>query len=163
MPLDAILVESSTFARSHLKERLFAAGVKSPRCELCGQGPVWRGRTMALVLDHVNGVADDNRLENLRIVCPNCAATLDTHCGRNLGRLAELACQECGCTFHQRARGQRYCCVGCARRATAGVARPANRKVVRPPYERLRADVAANGFREAGRRHGVPTTRSASG
>ena len=37
---------------------------------------------MGLILDHINGVRDDNRLENLRIVCPNCAATLDTHCGR---------------------------------------------------------------------------------
>ena len=48
------------------------------RCELCGQTESWRGRTMALILDHVNGVPTDNRLENLRIVCPNCAATLDT-------------------------------------------------------------------------------------
>jgi HNH endonuclease len=37
---------------------------------------------MALILDHINGVRDDNRLENLRIVCPHCAATFETHCGR---------------------------------------------------------------------------------
>jgi hypothetical protein len=37
---------------------------------------------MSLIIDHINGVGDDNRLENLQIVCPNCAATLDTHCGR---------------------------------------------------------------------------------
>ena len=55
-------------------------------CELCGQGEEWRGRQMALILDHINGVADDNRLENLRIVCPNCAATLDTHCGGRTAR-----------------------------------------------------------------------------
>ena len=37
---------------------------------------------MSLILDHINGVPTDNRLENLQIVCPNCAATLETHCGR---------------------------------------------------------------------------------
>ena len=48
---------------------------------------------MALILDHINGVATDNRLENLQIVCPNCAATLDTHCGRNLPRReVEIEC-----------------------------------------------------------------------
>jgi hypothetical protein len=37
---------------------------------------------MGLILDHINGLRDDHRFENLQIVCPNCAATLDTHCGR---------------------------------------------------------------------------------
>jgi hypothetical protein len=74
-PIEEILVEGSTYSRNHLKARLYAAGLKQPICELCGQGDVWRGRPLALILDHVNGVRDDNRLVNLRIVCPNCAAT----------------------------------------------------------------------------------------
>jgi hypothetical protein len=80
-PLSEILVERSTYSRNHLKRRLLAEGLKRPQCELCGLGEIWRGRPMSMILDHINGVRDDHRLENLRMVCPNCAATLDTHCG----------------------------------------------------------------------------------
>ena len=76
------MVQGSTYGRNHLKNRLYREGLKAPRCELCGQGELWRGQTMGPILDHINGHRDDHRLENLRIVCPNCAATLDTHCGR---------------------------------------------------------------------------------
>jgi hypothetical protein len=62
-PLVEVLVEGSTYQRRHLKRRLLAAGIKQRRCELCGQGELWRGKRMALVLDHINGVWNDNRLE----------------------------------------------------------------------------------------------------
>jgi hypothetical protein len=77
-----VLVEHSNYKRGELKSRLFEEGLKRRRCELCGQGEIWRGARMALILDHINGIADDNRLENLRVACPNCAATFETHCGR---------------------------------------------------------------------------------
>jgi len=84
--LEDVLVEGSTYPRGKLKRRLLALGIKQPICEMCGQDENWNGRRMSLILDHINGVSNDNRLENLRIVCPNCAATLDTHCGRNIPR-----------------------------------------------------------------------------
>ena len=86
IPLDRILVRGSTYNRQDLKRRLYAEGLKQRACELCGQGELWRGQRMSLILDHINGEATDNRLENLQIVCPNCAATLDTHCGKALRR-----------------------------------------------------------------------------
>lgn len=84
-PLNSLLTKKSKYSRTHLKERLYKIGLKTPICEMpgCGQGEIWNGRKMSLILDHVNGVHDDNRIENLRIVCPNCNATLDTHCGKN--------------------------------------------------------------------------------
>jgi len=77
--LDKILVENSTYKRN-LKDRLYNEGLKTRKCELCGQGEEWRAQKMSLILDHINGINDDNRIENLRIVCPNCNATLPTHC-----------------------------------------------------------------------------------
>jgi len=65
IPLCDILVEHSMYSRAHLKDRLFEEGLKRRACELCGQDESWRGGRMALILDHVNGVGDDNRLENL--------------------------------------------------------------------------------------------------
>lgn len=155
-PLDEILVERSTYSRTALKRRLFAEGLKERRCELCGQGEMWRGRLMALVLDHVNGVPDDNRLENLRVLCPNCNATLDTHCGRKNESLPQRACARCGEAFRARYRSQRYCSSYCGSRAPkVKGARHDLRRVERPPYDELLAMIAADGYEATGRRFGV--------
>jgi hypothetical protein len=83
IPLDQILVENSTYDRTHLKDRLYKEGLKERKCEMCEQDENWHGKRMSLIIDHINGIHNDNRLENLRIICPNCNATLDTHCGKN--------------------------------------------------------------------------------
>ncbi len=156
-PLSEILVERSTYHRTQLKRRLYDSGLKPRACELCGQGEMWQGRRMSLILDHVNGVHDDNRLENLRIVCPTCNATLDTHCGRN-ARLPveERRCRRCGRGFVPAGR-QQYCSRACGQRGDGAARgpRPATRKADRPPEAQLRAEVAALGYSAVGRRYGV--------
>jgi hypothetical protein len=153
--LEHVLVVGSSYARGHLKRRLYKAGLKERRCELCGQGEEWCGRTMSLILDHINGVFDDNRLENLRIVCPNCNATLDTHCGRK-NRAAPKACARCGKEFAPRKWDQRYCSQYCGTRTRAHVAaKPERRKVERPPYEQLLAELKATNFCAVARKYGV--------
>jgi hypothetical protein len=83
VPLERILVQNSTYTSSAvLRRRLIAAGLKEQRCEICGLDE-WQGEPLPLALDHVNGVHTDNRLENLRILCPNCHALTDTWCARN--------------------------------------------------------------------------------
>jgi hypothetical protein len=154
MALEEILVERSTYSRGHLKERLYASGLKQRQCELCGQGELWRGRRIALILDHVNGVGDDHRLENLRIVCPNCAAALPTHCGRNKRAAARRECPTCTASFVPRHPGQRYCSRGCVGRGPTGP-RPERRKVERPAVEQLRREVEAEGYCAVARRYGV--------
>ena len=158
IPLDEVLVEGSAYSRATLKKRLYAEGLKQPRCESCGQGDIWRGRRIALVLDHVNGVPDDNRLENLRILCPNCNATLDTHCGRQNARPREpQACARCGAMFTPTRDGHRYCSPHCGRRwdRRSGVPKPHLRRVERPPFEQLKAEIAASSYLAVGRKYGV--------
>lgn len=156
-PLEEILVEGSTYSRGHLKARLFKEGIKHRKCELCGQGEQWNGRRMALILDHANGIADDHRLKNLRIVCPNCAATLDTHCGRqNRIERDPRQCMKCGESFWPAYAKQRYCSRVCAvRRKRERTPRPGRREVDRPPYSHLLREISALGYAATGRRYGV--------
>jgi hypothetical protein len=90
LDLSEILKVDSNYSRSNLKERLYTEGVKKRECEICGQNEIWRGKRMSLILDHINGIYNDNRLENLRIVCPNCNATFPTHCGKNIKNLKKF-------------------------------------------------------------------------
>jgi transposase-like protein len=157
VPLSQVLVRDSSYHRGRLKHRLYEEGLKERRCELCGQGEEWQGRPMSLILDHINGCSDDNRLENLQIVCPNCAATLDTHCGRKNRRpLIDQTCVRCGASFRPRSSRQRYCSRECGMRwDRSGRPIPGARRVERPPYEQLVAEVAAEGWSAVGRRYGV--------
>lgn len=69
-PLSEILAEHLTYNRGKVKSRLYDAGIKQRRCELCGQSELWRDMPMPLIIDHINGVGDDNRIENLQIGVP---------------------------------------------------------------------------------------------
>jgi hypothetical protein len=153
-PLEQVLVEGSSFSRVQLKKRLYAERLKRPVCEMCGQGELWRGTRISLILDHVNGVSDDHRLENLRILCPNCAATLDTHCGRNVQHAR--TCAVCGAPFNPAGSQQRQCSHRCGARSDASrAAHEARRRVERPPYEQLMAEIAATSGSAVGRKYGV--------
>ncbi|MFE3072255.1 HNH endonuclease [Streptomyces sp. NPDC059247] len=68
-----------------LARALTESGVRK-RCALCGNEAVWRGRPLPLEIDHVDGDWRDNRIENLRFLCPNCHSTTDTYRGRGKGR-----------------------------------------------------------------------------
>lgn len=89
-PLDEILIKDTRLAGSRILRRLINEGLKSHACEGCGRSE-WMGQPIPLELDHINGVPTDNRIENLRALCPNCHALTPTYCGRNRGRVVEQA------------------------------------------------------------------------
>jgi hypothetical protein len=115
---------------------------------------------MALILDHVNGVPNDNRIENLRILCPNCAATLDTHCGlKNKKPPTVRRCARCSEEFAPKHRTQRYCSSYCGmrydRKGVVGVPLLGLRKVERPSYLDLIFDIDETSYVATARKYGV--------
>ncbi|WP_329299908.1 HNH endonuclease [Streptomyces sp. NBC_00659] len=69
-----------------LKRAMRELGV-GERCALCDTEPVWLGETLPLEVDHIDGNWRDNRVENLRFLCPNCHSTTDSYRGRGRQRV----------------------------------------------------------------------------
>ena len=82
-PLVELLVVGSRPQSYKLKKRLFAEGIKKPICEMCGWSKSAIDGRIPVELDHINGDRFDNRIQNLRILCPNCHSLQSTHRGKN--------------------------------------------------------------------------------
>lgn len=81
--LKDILIENSPYQNTNsLKIRLYKEGVKQEKCEECGIVE-WNNKKIVFQLDHINGVNNDNRIENLKILCPNCHSQTSTFAGKN--------------------------------------------------------------------------------
>ena len=79
-----ILTVNSSYARHALKRRLTAELILDYKCGICGNTGIWNNVKLSLQLDHVNGIYNDNRIENLRFLCPNCHSQTDSYAGKNI-------------------------------------------------------------------------------
>lgn len=86
IPLEQILTVNNDYSRYALKSRLLKGGFLENQCYCCRQGPIWNDKPLVLILDHINGIYNDNRIENLRMLCPNCNSQTETFAGRNIKR-----------------------------------------------------------------------------
>lgn len=82
--LSDVFCENSPVTQKVLRGYVEHHKVIEYKCQLCGCAGEWLNTTIALELDHINGINTDNRIENLRYLCPNCHATTETYRGKNI-------------------------------------------------------------------------------
>lgn len=142
-PLINMLIDGSKYNRGSLKKRLISENVLEEKCYECGLKPLWNGKKLVLVLDHINGKNDDNRIENLRFLCPNCNSQMLTFAGRNNKRIKYL-CPICG---NKKLKYSKVCsqCVGITRRKIKD----------RPSIEQLKDDISKMPMTKVGKKYGV--------
>lgn len=143
------MVNGSTISSSKLKDKLYKYNLKQRICEKCGQTEIWNDEKISLILDHINGVNNDNRIENLRILCPNCNATLETHCGKNKSK-RNVKLKENGYIIGEKIDLRKN---PTNERINSYYFR--KRKVQRPSYKKLLSEISEFGYVKTGKLYGV--------
>lgn len=144
IPMDRVLVENSTYSRSNLKKRLLENKLLENKCSTCALPPNWNGFNLVMVLDHINGVSDDNRLNNLRFLCPNCNSQTKTFAGRNANHRVDPN-KICKCGNKKWVRAKH--CQNCSAQV--------RRKVHHPSKKQLERDIANCTWTAIGKKYGV--------
>tara|TARA_Y100000389_G_scaffold164488_1_gene168210 strand:- start:4878 stop:5591 length:714 start_codon:yes stop_codon:yes gene_type:complete len=147
-----VAIENSTYNRGSLKKRLINELGWKQECALCkcetSPKNVFDGRPHSMELDHINGVNNDHRLENLRFLCSNCHAKTDTFKGFNKKCKRQVfKCINCNKPCSQNAQRCRQC----------NLSRPKveYRKVERPTLEQLEKDLETMPYTKVGQKYNV--------
>ena len=139
LSLDERLKENRPYNSSKLRKRLIDEKLKENKCELCGQLPFHNGKELVLQLDHINGDHNDNRLENLRILCPNCHSQTETYSSKV--RVKNIkTCPDCGAII----KNTSTYCVKCAPFHKRSL------KDIKPSKEKLLELIKENSFLKVG-------------
>jgi Zn finger protein HypA/HybF involved in hydrogenase expression len=97
--IEDVFVINSTYTKSHLKEKIIKHQLLEYRCSKCGIDGSWNGEPLVLQVDHINGINNDHRIENLRFLCPNCHSQTGNYAGGNAlnrKKAETFTCIKCG-------------------------------------------------------------------
>lgn len=141
IPENELFIENSKVDRATIKKRLIKGNLIEYKCKKCNLIDTWQDEKIVLELEHINGINNDNRLENLCFLCPNCHSQTVTNSGRRNKK--NYICN-CGNEIY---KGSSKCRV-CYRKYI-------KRKVDRPILEILLEDVEKYGYVGTGRKYGV--------
>jgi predicted RNA-binding Zn-ribbon protein involved in translation (DUF1610 family) len=97
--------------RQHIKRVIIREQLIPYSCAICPVESKWQGNALSLHLDHINGVSNDNRLSNLRFLCPNCHSQTSTYCGKQLkGNVySDPRCMDCNSKVINKSNRCRSC------------------------------------------------------
>lgn len=145
-PAEEVFIENSNYSRNSLILRLIRLNlIPHGKCAICKIGRTWNDKKLSLQIDHINGTKDDNRLENLRFLCPNCHSQTDTFAGRNKEFSVKSTnhCIDCGVSILKRSK-RCTTCVGKIRH-----------KINWPPVDELIIMVHETSYVAVGKKLGV--------
>ena len=155
-----IFIKDSTASQATLR-RWYVKGEYTPYvCSICGQEPIWQGKELTLILDHINGINNDDRLENLRWVCPNCNQQLETTNGKNKLNRNHISSKGVSSDNTEKIK---YYCKECnkeiSRNSNSGLCFECSSKLKRvcerPSREELKKLIRTTPFTKIGEQYGV--------
>lgn len=157
-----ILIENSVFNNNHLKHRLLKNNLLEYKCYNCGVDE-WLGNHLSLHLDHINGINNDNRLENLRLLCPNCHSQTTTYAGKNMGKYITYQNSLKICKFKNKLiKKSENFCVDCGTKISLGCQRckacatmQQKKKIEWMPYEELKKILETTSYVALAKKLGV--------
>lgn len=132
---------------SRLREKLITEGYKENKCEICGVSE-WNGHKIVLQLHHLDGDHNNNNLDNLQILCPNCHSQTDNYCNSIKNKNVKF-CPDCG---KQILKNSKYC-KKCSRKH-----QKRNDSNIPDKEELIKMFVKTGAFTQIGKHYGVTDT-----